>query len=469
MKKNPVEVKTMVRKEQNNQKNTNMADYLIIGNSASGLAAARSIREEDKKGRILVLTEEKYKNYSKPLITYYLAGKVSLDNINFKHENFYSDNDIELLTETRVEAIDPDNSEVVTGSGEKIQYKKLLIAAGGKPVIPRMMAGTRPGKESPDNSFMDSSNYKSVEGVFTLTTLEDSIKIKNYIEKNKINSATILGGGLIGLKSAEAFLEIGININIIELADRVLSATFDSEASSIIENAIQSKGSRIYKNNTIDKIFIDNKKISGYRLRDGKENECRLLIMAIGVSPDLSFINKDILKAGRGIIVDERMRTTVENIYASGDIIEGKDMLLEENRNIAIWPLAVRQGDIAGKNMAGRETIYDGGFFMNSVEILGIPSISMGITNPVAGDSIEIIKEFRPDQDLYKKIAIKDNKVIGIIMIGNIERAGIYCGLIRNRIDLSGVRANIFREDFGIIHLPADYKKHLVVGEGIEV
>ncbi len=459
----------MVRKKQNNKRNTSVADYLIIGNSASGLAAAGSIREKDREGRILVLTEEKYKNYSKPLITHYLAGKVNLDDINFKPENFYRDNNIELFTETRVEAIDPDNQEVATDSGERIQYGKLLIAAGGKPMIPGIMVGTHQDRESPGGYSIDSSNYKSVEGIFTLTTLEDSIKIKNYIKKNKIDSATILGGGLIGLKSAEAFLEIGININIIELADRVLAATFDSEASSIIENAIQSKGSRIYKNNTIDKIFIDNKRISGYRLQDGEENECRLLIMAIGVIPNISFIDKDILKAGRGIIVNEKMQTTVENIYASGDIIEGKDMLLEENRNIAIWPLAVRQGDIAGKNMTGSETIYEGGFFMNSVEILGIPSISMGITNPSAGDSTEIKKEFRPNEDIYKKIVIKDNKVIGIIMVGNIERAGIYCGLIRNRIDLSGVKENIFREDFGIIHLPADYKKHLVVGEGIEV
>ncbi|MCJ7471530.1 MAG: NAD(P)/FAD-dependent oxidoreductase, partial [Actinobacteria bacterium] len=158
-------------------------------------------------------------------------------------------------------------------------------------------------------------------------------------------------------------------------------------------------------------------------------------------------------------------------VYAAGDIIEGFDILLEENRNIAIWPLAVRQGNIAGSNMAGNPVDYEGGFFMNSVEILGIPSISMGVTNLAMQDdnSIEIKKDFRPNQNLYKKIVIKDNKIIGVIMIGNIERAGIYSGLIKNKIDLSGVKENIFREDFGIIHLPTEYKKHLVVGEGIEV
>ena len=108
---------------------------------------------------------------------------------------------------------------------------------------------------------------------------------------------------------------------------------------------------------------------------------------------------------------------------------------------------------------------------MNSVEILGVPSISMGLTNLSMQDdnTVEIKKEFKPDENLYKKIVIKDNRIIGIIMVGNIERAGIYAGLIRNKINLSGVKQNIFKENFGIIHLPSDYKKHLVVGEGIEV
>ena len=448
-----------------------MTDYLIIGNSASGMTAARSIREKDKNGKITVLTEEEYVNYSKPLITYYLAGKVSLDNINFRDKDFYSKNNIGLMTGTRVISVDPENSEVVTTGGEKIKYGKLLIASGGKPIIPRIRVSPIPEKEGREDKFLDSSNYSEIGGIFTLTTLEDSIRIKNYIEKNEIESATILGGGLIGMKSAEAFLELGIKINIIELADRILAATFDGQASSIIENAIESRGSRIYKNNTIEEIFTDSGRISGYRMKDGRENSCKLLIMAIGVMPDLTIIDTSRIRAGRGIKVNDRMQTSVENIYASGDVVEGFDILLEENRNIAIWPLAVRQGIVAGNNMAGNEAHYSGGFFMNSVEILGIPSISMGITNVKMSDddTVEVKKEFRPDKDLYRKIVIRDNRVIGLIMVGNIERAGIYSGLIKNRIDLSGVKDNIFREDFGIIHLPAEYKKHLVVGEGIEV
>jgi NAD(P)H-nitrite reductase large subunit len=165
------------------------------------------------------------------------------------------------------------------------------------------------------------------------------------------------------------------------------------------------------------------------------------------------------------------MQTSIDNIYAAGDVAKTRDMLSGQQKNIAIWPLAVRQGRIAGLNMAGRRTLYGGGFFMNSVEILGVPVISIGLSSidESTDEEIKIYRHFKPESNIYRKIIIDSNRVIGAILVGSIERAGIYAGLINNRVDISGIKDNIAREDFGIIHLPADYKKHLVVGDGIEV
>ena len=467
-----------MRIKNNLKKNIDqLFEYIIIGNSAAGLAAAESIRELDGAGKLMVLTEEGCLNYSKPIITYFLAGIVGLDRIYFKDEKFYRDNNIDIELDTKVKFIDTDKMFLFSDDGSKYKFRKLLIASGGKPIIPEIKSvstGTlKSGKNKKDRSFnfINGKNYNKVGGIFTLTTLEDAIRIKNYIEKNGIKKISILGGGLIGLKAAEAFLEIGIDVNIIELADRILSATFDRQASSIIEKRIKSRGSNIYRNNTIEEIYIKNGKINGYKLKDNRKMECSMLIIAIGVSPDTSFIGSGRLEIKRGIVVDDYMRTSAENIYAAGDVVEGLDILLGKNRNIAIWPLAVRQGAVAGINMAGGNKKYSGGFFMNSVEILEIPSISMGLTNIEDKEEkgIEVLKDFNPDKNTYKKVIIRNNRIIGVILVGNIERAGIYAGLIRNEIDISGVKENISREDFGIIHLPADYRKHLVVGEGIEV
>jgi len=460
-----------MKSKNNNRKNNKTfednetIDYLIIGNSAAGLAAAESIRELDRAGEIIILTAENYLNYSKPMITYFLAGAVNLDMIHFKDEKFYTDNRLDIRLNTRVKSIDTNKMFLITDDGKRYEFRKLLIASGGRPIIPKIKVV---GAGSFD--FIDGTNYEKVGGIFTLTNLEDAIRIKNYIEKNGIKNISILGGGLIGLKAAEAFLEKGIDINIIELADRILAATFDREASGIIERKIKSAGSNIYRNNTIEEIYIESGKITGYKLKDGRKMECSLLIIAVGVNPDASFIESGSLDMVKGIIVDDHMRTSVKNIYAAGDVVEGPDMLSGGKRNIAIWPLAVRQGTAAGVNMAGRNKRYGGGFFMNSVELLGIPSISMGITNiGEEAEGIEVLRDFDADRNMYRKVIIKNNRIIGVILIGNIERAGIYSGLIRNEIDISSVKENISREDFGIIHLPTDYKKHLVVGEGIEV
>lgn len=497
--------------EKNGLKSDRAVDYVIIGNSAAGLSAAENIRGFDRIGHIVVLTSESYLNYSKPLITYYIAGKVSLDKIYFREKDFYTRTNIDLRLNSEVNFIDTDKKKIIINNSDELYFNKLLIASGGKPIIPKIRVIKDNSQKQANNeakdknldgrsqnlknlnnkqkqnnnlgyintngnhnyaNYIDFKNYSSIEGIFTLTTLDDAIRIKNYIDENNITQVSILGGGLIGLKSAEALLEMGLEINVIELSDRILSATFDIEASNIIQDKIKDKNSNIFTNNTVEEIYIrDRKKICGFKLRDGRKINCRLLIIAIGVRPNIGFLGSSKIEVNRGILVNNYMETTQNNIFAAGDVVESSDLLLGENRNIAIWPLAVRQGAVAGVNMSGRKKEYSGGFFMNSVEILGIPSISIGLTNldgPTEQD-IEVLKDFKPEKDLYKKIVIRKDRIVGAILVGNIERAGIYAGLIKNKIDISNIKENILREDFGIIQLPREYRKHLVVGEGIEV
>ena len=471
------------------KKSSKTADYLIIGNSAAGLSAVSAIRAVDKKGSIIVLANESFKNYSKPLITYFLAGKVKYENIYFKSDEFYVENNILLIKDTNIIRIDFDLKQVVSDKDVCFKYKKLLLANGGIPIIPKIKISNISGRVKTINNGkikskekidfpeqLENDNYKNIPGIFTLSNFQDAIMVRDYINKNNISEAIILGGGLIGLKSAEALLEAGIKVRIIELSDRILSAAFDKQASLIIEKELENAGSKIYTGTTINKIIIKNNKLNGVELQNGEKIESGLLIVAIGVIPDLSIIKNSCMSDkkisyNKGIITDESMETGIKDIFAAGDVAETFDLITGNKANIAIWPLAVRQGEIAGSNMAGLKKSYSGSYFMNSIEILKIPSISMGITNPPEDmqGNIEIIKDFRPEKKMYKKIIIQDGKIIGMILEGNIERAGIYGGLIINKVDISAIRENLAKEDFGIIQLPSDYKKHLVTGDGIEV
>lgn len=423
--------------------------YLIIGNSIAGVSCIEGIREVDRTGKITVVSRENVQNFSRPLTSYYLGGKISEKDMAFKESDFYTKNSVELLLGTEIKHIDLEKKRAIADTTE-IYFEKLLIATGGKPFIPEIEGYS-----------------KDIEGICTFISLADAKALKDYIGEKQITEAVILGGGLIGLKCAEGLLGNNIRISIVEIADRLLSNTLDRQASEIIEEVLQQKGCIVYKKETVKKVCSKDKIIENVILASGTEIKTRLFVVAAGVRPEISLIKDTGIKVNRGIVVDQFMRTNIPDIYAAGDVAEGKDLLSDKNFLLAIWPAAAKQGKIAGINMAGGHAVYEGLFSMNSVEILEYPVISFGITNPEESDSFEILT--RKEKNFYKKIVLQDNRIVGCIFAGKIERSGIYSGLIKSKIDVSGFKQYLLDDDFGLLMLPEQYRKHMVVGEGIEV
>ena len=420
-------------------------NYVIIGNSASGIAAIEAIREHDGKNKITVISDEPYTNYSRPLISYFLGKKVSLESISFQEEDFYKDNKVDLILNNKATKLDLKKKYVILADRRKISFDKLLITTGGTPIVPEIKG-------------------RNFNGVFSFTTLSDAQKIEKYIKTNKVKKAVVLGGGLIGLKATEALIELKIKVTVVELADRILSATFDKKASGIIEAALEKIGCKSITNNTIAEIKGKNSKVKEVILKDKKKIPTELVIVAIGVKPNIELVKNRAINTNKGILVDNFMQTNIKDIYAAGDCCEAKDSLLNTNRPIAIWPVAKRQGKIAGYNMAGLKREYQGSFAMNSVELCGIPTISVGESCPEK-EGYQVLEYFAPEKSIYKKIVIKNKRIIGVIFVGDIERAGIYTSLIKDKVDTSGFKENLLKEDFGLISLPKEYRKHLVTGE----
>jgi NAD(P)H-nitrite reductase large subunit len=426
--------------------------YLIIGNSVAGINCIEAIRSQDTKGKIAVISDENILNYSRPLISYYLGKKVNYQKLPFRDKKFYEENGIKLLTSIKAEKINVKNKEVILENNQKVKFNKLLISTGGIPIIPPIE-----GLES------------IKEGIFTFTKYEDTQKLIEYIEHNHIKEAVILGAGLIGLKCTEGLLARNIKITIVELADRILANTFDKDASEILEEKLKELNCIVKKENTITKIEGKKGKVKKVILKNGETIETSLLIIAIGVRPNLEIVKDTPINYNRGIVVNEHMETNIKDIYAAGDVAEAKELLTGKNSVIAIWPIAARCGKIAGLNMAGKPTKYEGLFIMNSVELVGIPTISFGITNPPQQEEYEILYKKDKKNKSYRKIIIKDNKIVGAIFLGKIERAGIFAGLIKNKVDISSFKDELLSDNFGFLVLPAEYRKHMVVGEGIEV
>jgi NAD(P)H-nitrite reductase large subunit len=425
-----------------------MVKYLIVGNSAAAVGAVEGIRQVDKIGRIVIVSNEQHPLYSRPLITYLLAGQIDEGKMSYGDSKFYRRYNVEEVLGKEVVAIHPENKKVILDDGTALPYQKLLLATGGSPIFPQVEG-------------------KDLAGVFTFTTLYDARKVSEFIERNTVGSAVVVGGGLIGLKTAEALIARGIKVTIVELADRILSATFDRRASEIVEKALRGKGCELMTKNTVSRV-TGKERVEKVVLQDGTEVNCQLVIFAIGVTPNTELAKRAGIDVRKGISVDDRMRTNLPDIYAAGDVVEAYDMVMSTNRQIAIWPNAYVQGNIAGLNMAGKAEKYDGSFAMNSVEICDVPTISIGLTDPQE-KGYEVLEHYDEGQKAYKKVVLKDDVIVGAIFVNKIDRAGVFTGLIKNRVNVRLFKDALLRDDFGLVWLPEKFRKHMVVGEGVEV
>lgn len=427
----------------------NRSPYLIIGNSAAAMGGVAGIRGRDADGLITIVNREQRGAYYRPLISYLLGGKVDEGKMPYR-PSAMGESNLRLLQGVEARRIDVGGRIVETADGQSLGFENLLVATGGRPIVPKDL----PGREA--------------EGVFTFTTWDDAEKVRDFIEENEVKEAVVVGGGLIGLKCVEALTALRIKTTIAELAERILSTAFDETASQLALNSLKKAGAEVRCSTTASRILTKEGKVAGVALTDGTEVSCSLVVFTIGVAPEKSIVEGTAIRTDRGILVDSSMRTSVEGIYAAGDVAQAEDLLSGEKRCIAILPLAYRQGFIAGSNMAGGEAKYEGGLVMNAVDVCDLPTISVGMTSP-QGEGYEVLSVLDEKAPVYKKIVLKDDRIVGAIFVGQIDRAGIITGLIKKRISVSGFKSLLLTDAFGLLSLPAEYRKHLVSGMGTEV
>lgn len=420
-------------------------NYVIIGNSVAAIGAVRGIRTVDTEGTITVLSRENRVAYGRPLISYLLGGQVNEKRMPYLPADFYEKNGVNLKLGAEVVAVDSANSSVELANGEKVAYDKLLIATGGDPFVPPIdgMAGK--------------------ERVFTFTTWDDAAKIKALA--NDIERVVVIGGGLIGLKAAEGLYYIDKHVTIVELADRILSAAFDRTAGRIVAKKMKANGIEVLTGETVVKIEGEGSQITGVTLKNGDFISCDTVIVAIGVRPAASFLKGSGIEVNRGVVVDDKMETSVPGVYSAGDVAEARDFFSGSKNPMPIWPDAYIQGDIAGVSMAGGEKGYTGGIPMNSIELFKVPTISMGITNPEPG-RYEVLTSQDVENYQYRKIVLDGDKLVGAVMVGNVDRAGIFAGLIREKVSVTPFKDELLAPDFGFVHLPKEIRASLFAPAG---
>ena len=405
--------------------------YVIIGNSAAGIGAAEGIRQTDKQGEITIITSESHHTYSRPLISYLLLGKTTVEKMKYRPDSFYTGLNIALMAGATVTRIDHAARQVILEDGRSVPYDKLLVASGSSAFVP---------------SF---NGIDSVKGKFTFMSLNDALELEKVLDRNK--RVLIIGAGLIGLKCAEGIHERVSHITVLDLAPGILSSILDEEGARIVQNHLESRGIE-FKLSASVKNFEKNSVV----LESGEKMDFDILVLAVGVRPNTALL-KDIAEINRGIVINARSETTAKNIYAAGDCTQSYDVSSGQSRIMALLPNAYMQGECAGINMAGGEKTFEKAMPMNAIGFFGLHIITAG---NYTGDVYKGQVAHNGDAaGGYKRLFYSNNALNGYIIIGNVEKAGIYTSLIRERTPLDTLDFPLICEKPGLMAFTKEDRK----------
>ena len=378
-----------------------VAEYVIIGNGTAAVGCIEGIRSIDSEGAITVISGEEHHVYSRPLISYLLEGKTDLERMKYRPADFYEKNKVNVVY-GKAAKIDTEKKVAVLEGKGKFGYDKLCICTGSSPFVPPF------------------EGLDKVKKKYSFMTLDDALALEKVLtEKSRV---LIVGAGLIGLKCAEGIAERVGSITVCDLADRVLSSILDAECAAYMQKELEAHGVSFMLGDTAVK-FDKNKAY----MKSGAEVEFDILVLAVGVRASTELAKQAGCEANRGIIIDTKMQTTAANIYAAGDCAEGYDSSIGANRVLAILPNAYMQGRCAGINMAGGSSEMTDSIPMNSIGFFGLHCATAG-AYPEDGE----VYEERTDKGI-KRLYFKDSKLAGYMLIGDVNRAGIYTSLVREK------------------------------------
>jgi len=396
--------------------------FVIIGNSAAGMAAANAIRKQDSDSVIRIISKEFYPPYARIFLPKIITGEISLSDILIGSEEQLRKLKIEVVSGVEVTKIDPGRKNLSLDDGSQLGFDKLLISAGAFPKLPDIKG-------------------ISLANVFGLRTLYDAEKIRRQAKDSK--RVVIIGGGLVSLKAAEALSSFDLDVDIVVRSPRLLSQMLDNTSAELVFRAVKARGVKLHFGYDVDEI-LGKTEVKSVVLSSGENIPCQMVIVGKGVTPNLSFLNGSGIRTDRAIPVDKYQRTNLSDIYAAGDIAQTPDFFKKSGSVKALWPNAVQQGQIAGLNMSGKETENPEEISSNIVKLFGIDIASCG---QIKGDDScnEVVYQ---DNDVYRKLIFNKDVLIGAILAGDVDNIGVLRSLILSKKKVFNIRNLLMNKSF---------------------
>jgi nitrite reductase (NADH) large subunit len=411
--------------------------HVIIGCGPAGIAAAETLRRLAPSDEITIISNEERPLYSRCLISYRLMLSDEID-ISYRGKAFFKQHRILPILGRRVARITPSEKLVHLDNGQKVQYDTLLIATGGRPIIPDI-----PGADK--------------KGFLAFRSTSDLAAIKALLASTR--KAVVLGGGCIGLQVAAGLMASGVTVTVIIKSSHLLSQVADETTGNIYAGLFSGKGAEIIDRAEV-RTIVGGERVEGVLLHNGRKIDCQLVVVGKGVIPNMEVAKEAGIRCRRGIAVDDSMMTGINDIYAAGDVAETVDAASGESTVNALWPCASEQGRVAGSNMAGSRKSYEGSLRMNTVEFFGLPMISVGRVKPPYEDrEVHSLKDEKRKH--YLKMVFNGDVLAGFIMVGEIGNAGVLTSLVRKRVHLGSVKEDLINGKFEFSRLIEAIQKNM--------
>lgn len=391
--------------------------YVVVGASAAGINAAKTLREINKDIEIILVSKDEYV-YSRCILHHFLDGRRDIEDLDFSPGEFFKKYDIKWMKGVEVTGIDTKEKKLKLDNGEDLPYEKVVLATGASSFLPPI------------------ENLRTANNVIGLRNLDDAIRIKEIAPK--VKNIIILGAGLVGVDAMAGLLDYDAKVTMIEMGDRILPLQLDHYAANVYIERLKEEGVDFRFNVRAEKVIVDeNNNPVAIKLNTGEEVPGELIIACTGVRSNVGFLEGSGIECDKfGLIFNPKGETNVKEVYGAGDI---------SGRN-PIWPTAVKEGLIAANNMCDKE-IYMEDFFgsKNTMNFCGVATMSLGtVIKP--DDTYKEAVEIKGKD--YKKIIHKNGTIYGAIVQGDLSYLGILTQIIKDKINVDRVKKPIFQIDY---------------------
>jgi len=404
--------------------------YVIVGNGVTGITAAQAIVRADPAAEVRVFGAEPYPYYRRPRLWEFIAGEIEQDALYFRPPEWYARRDIHLHLGVRITSLDPaahrltlrPGSGQALADGSHVEYDRLLLATGGRPFVPPF--------EGTDK-----------EGVFTLRTLDDALAMKTYA--SDVRSTAVIGGGLLGLETARALCTAGLEVTVIEFIPYLLPRQLDAEGAQVLQSLLETMGLHILTGAATEAILGDGR-AKGVRLKDSRVVDGELVLVSTGIRSRVELAREAGLEVNRGVVVNEQLQTSVEDVFAAGDAAEF------EGRVYGIIPAATEQAQVAAANMvAPGSATYSGTIPANTLKIVGVDLTCLGEAT-ATGDEFVVLRKADPASGVYRRLTLRDCKIVGAILLGDTQSVRPVKQLITTGRDVSAYSERLLDDDFDL-------------------